>query len=398
MNKTRNLLSDAELVRKHLLNEAAPEEQQMLAKRIKECPALQEQINDLRRPGRAKEELNGLQAYSAPKAYQAFLKRAGGGKKRHIHLLPRYRKYVAAALIVLAVGVTAYRAFQASQGEKDAVIPPGISQAQLTLPDGRVLDVEQKDMEVETGGETIRYKKGILSYLPAKASSHPYTPEGRDEAPNEVKTPNGGENIVVLADGTSVCLNAGSRLVFPARFFGKQRIVRLEGEGYFKVTHDPEHPFIVKTPLGEITVLGTAFNVSAYPENNVCLTTLVHGKVHCKAPNGEELTLKPGEQAIVTEQGLTARAVDVEEYMGWTNGLYVFKNRALGDIMDTFSRWYNVDITFENDDLRHIPFSGNVKRYENLNTFLDALKLTEKVDFKIENGTIGICSPSEKKE
>ena len=171
-----------------------------------------------------------------------------------------------------------------------------------------------------------------------------------------------------------------------------------EGEGYFNVTPDATRPFIVQTRLGETEVLGTTFNVSAYPESTTCLTTLVHGKVRCKSQDGSELILHPGEQAITTEKGLTGRTVDIEEYTGWTKGLYTFKNRPLGDIMNTFSRWYNTEITFDSPSIRNITFSGNVKRYESLNTFLNALQLTGKIDFKIENGKVRIGLPIEETE
>ena len=156
----------------------------------------------------------------------------------------------------------------------------------------------------------------------------------------------------------------------------------------FNVTPDATRPFIVQTRLGETEVLGTTFNVSAYPESATCLTTLVHGKVRCKSQDGSELILHPGEQAITTEKGLTGRTVDIEEYTGWTKGLYTFKNRPLGDIMNTFSRWYNIEITFDSPSIRD----------ESLNTFLNALELTGKIDFRIENGKVRIGLPIEETE
>ena len=83
---------------------------------------------------------------------------------------------------------------------------------------------------------------------------------------------------MILADGTTVHLNAGSKLTYPVRFAGKRRIVALEGEAYFEVVQDESHPFVVQTHLGEVMVLGTAFNVNAYTDASVCYTTLVHWK------------------------------------------------------------------------------------------------------------------------
>ena len=110
-------------------------------------------------------------------------------------------------------------------------------------------------------------------------------------------------------------MNAGSKLTYPVRFAGKRRIVALEGEAYFDVAQDESHPFVVQTHLGEVMVLGTAFNVNAYTNARVCYTTLVRGKVQFSAPNVGTVTLQPGEQAIVSASGTEKRTVDLDEYI-----------------------------------------------------------------------------------
>lgn len=100
----------------------------------------------------------------------------------------------------------------------------------------------------------------------------------------------------------------------------------MEGEAYFDVAQDESHPFVVQTHLGEVMVLGTAFNVNAYTNARVCYTTLVRGKVQFSAPNVGTVTLQPGEQAIVSANGTEKRTVDLDEYIGWVNGVYNFKN------------------------------------------------------------------------
>ena len=200
---------------------------------------------------------------------------------------------------------------------------------------------------------------------------------------NELIIPRGGENTVILADGTTVHLNAGSKLTYPVRFAGKRRIVALEGEAYFEVVQDESHPFVVQTHLGEVMVLGTAFNVNAYTDASVCYTTLVHGKVQFSAPNVGTVTLQPGEQAVVSANGTEKRTVDLDEYIGWVNGVYNFKNRSLGEIMETFERWYDIQVYYETPDLRDITYSGSLKRYGAVNSFLDALELTGDLTYKI---------------
>ena len=215
---------------------------------------------------------------------------------------------------------------------------------------------------------------------------------------NELVIPRGGENTVILADGTTVHLNAGSKLTYPVRFAGKRRIVRLEGEAYFDVAGDENHPFVVQTHLGEITVLGTEFNVNAYADTPVCYTTLVHGKVKFSTLNAETVTLSPGEQAVVFANSSTKRKVDLEEYVGWVDGMYIFNDRPLGDIMKTFERWYDIQVYYETPNLRDITYSGNLKRYGTINSFLDALELTGDLTYKISGRNILIYDKVEEQE
>ena len=162
----------------------------------------------------------------------------------------------------------------------------------------------------------------------------------------------------------------------------------MEGEAYFDVVENEEHPFVVQTRFGEVTVLGTAFNVNAYVNASACYTTLVRGKVQFSAPNAEVITLLPGEQAIVSANGSEKRAVDLEEYVGWVEGLYVFNNRSLGEIMETFERWYDIQVYYETENLRNITYSGSLKRYGTINSFLEALELTGDLTYKISGRNI----------
>lgn len=126
-----------------------------------------------------------------------------------------------------------YQAVEESQ-TRIAQIKPGSKQAVLTLPDGSTIDVQKKDINVIVDGVQVKYNKGVLSYRPT-VTTQQHEEENVDESPvksNELVIPRGGENTVLLADGTTVHLNAGSKLLYPVRFVGKRRIVTLEGEAY----------------------------------------------------------------------------------------------------------------------------------------------------------------------
>ena len=398
MKKFENVYQDAALMRRVLLGEADEAEQQELEKRLEECSDLRKIYEQLQNSETLKAAFKERQNYSSKKAYQSFLQKIGQveperQRRRSLHI----GWYVAAAVVIFAVGLSFYMLNSSSPKEESRpLIQPGTQQAQLTLPDGSVIDVDKKEVNVVVDGIQVKYKEGVLSYQPTVTTQHEEkNVEEQSAKSNELVIPRGGENTVILADGTTVHLNAGSKLTYPVRFVGKRRLVALEGEAYFDVAEDENHPFVVRTHLGDVIVLGTAFNVNAYINASVCYTTLVRGKVQFSAPNVEAITLLPGEQAVVSANGSEKRTVDLEEYVGWVEGLYVFNNRSLGEIMETFERWYDIQVYYETEDLRNITYSGSLKRYGTINSFLEALELTGDLTYKISGRNILIYGKME---
>lgn len=391
MKKFENVYQDAALMKKALLEEANESEQQELEKRLAECPDLQKVFEQLQNGETLRVAFEEYKNYSSKKAYESFLQKIG--QTEPAIKKPRTFRiwwYLTAAVVFLVIGLSFYMSNYVSiEEDSKPLIQPGIQQAQLTLPDGSVIDVHKKEVNVIVDGVQVKYKKGVLSYEPTVTTQHEEkNVEEKPAKSNELIIPRGGENTVILADGTTVHLNAGSKLTYPVRFAGKRRIVALEGEAYFDVARDEAHPFVVQTHLGEVMVLGTAFNVNAYTNARVCYTTLVRGKVQFSAPNVGTVTLQPGEQAIVSANGTEKRTVDLDEYIGWVNGVYNFKNRSLGEIMETFERWYDIQVYYETPDLRDITYSGSLKRYGTINSFLDALELTGDLTYKISGRNI----------
>ena len=400
MNKFENIYQDAALMRKFLLGEANEAERKELEKRLAECPDLKKVYEQLQNGETLKAAFGECKDYSSKKAYQSFLQKIGRmEKKERKPSISRVWWYAAAAVIVLAAGLSFYMSnFYSAVEEKRVLIQPGTQQAQLTLPDGSIIDVDKKEVNVVVDGVQVKYKKGVLSYQPTVTTQH--EEESTEEKPvksNELVIPRGGENTVILADGTTVHLNAGSKLTYPVRFAGKRRVVALEGEAYFDVVKDETRPFIVQTHLGEVTVLGTAFNINAYTDASV-YTTLVHGKVQFSSSSIGTIILSPGEQAVVSANGSEKRMVDLDEYVGWVDGRYVFNNRPLGEIMQTFERWYDIQVYYETPHLRDITYSGSLKRYGTINSFLDALELTGDLTYKISGRNILIYDKVEELE
>ncbi|WP_195477247.1 FecR domain-containing protein [Bacteroides finegoldii] len=398
MKKFENVYQDAALMRRVLLGEADEAEQQELEKRLEECSDLRKIYEQLQNSETLKAAFKERQNYSSKKAYQSFLQKIGQVEpERQIRRSLHIGWYIAAAVVIFAVGLSFYMLNSSSPKEESRpLIQPGTQQAQLTLPDGSVIDVDKKEVNVVVDGIQVKYKEGVLSYQSTVTTQHEEkNVEEQSAKSNELVIPRGGENTVILADGTTVHLNAGSKLTYPVRFVGKRRLVALEGEAYFDVVEDENHPFVVRTHLGDVIVLGTAFNVNAYINASVCYTTLVRGKVQFSAPNVEAITLLPGEQAVVSANGSEKRTVDLEEYVGWVEGLYVFNNRSLGEIMETFERWYDIQVYYETEDLRNITYSGSLKRYGTINSFLEALELTGDLTYKISGRNILIYGKME---
>ncbi|WP_099289844.1 FecR domain-containing protein [Butyricimonas sp.] len=199
-----------------------------------------------------------------------------------------------------------------------------------------------------------------------------------------LEVPQGSEFRLTLSDGTRVWMNAGSKLCYPEYFDGEKREVILAGEAYFEVEHDAEVPFIVKTADMDITVLGTSFDVKAYPEDEYVITTLATGKIKQKyVASGEEIVLSPSEQAVYMKSNglLKTERVDVGEAIGWKNGRVVMKNKPLKEIFKELARWYDFEVEYKNDRLQDTRFYLNMDRYDDIKMVLEKLQKTNGVKF-----------------
>lgn len=210
---------------------------------------------------------------------------------------------------------------------------------------------------------------------------------------NKLTTPIGGEYSLVLSDGTKVFLNADSELKYPVEFSDGKRIVDLKGEAYFEVHKDSLRPFIVRMNGAEVTVLGTSFNVNTYGDDGQIYTTLVNGSVRVSSmKNKQEEILKPGMQSVMNVQSglLTVRKVDVEPYVAWREGRFVFRAMTLDLIMRQLQRWYDFEVFYQNSELKDYEFRGVIKRDMDLDKVLSVIKATTNVDFEVKGKVITI--------
>ncbi len=176
---------------------------------------------------------------------------------------------------------------------------------------------------------------------------------------NTLSTPRGRLFHVTLPDGSGVWLNAASSLRYPTSFNNEDRTVELTGEAYFDVTPMAGKPFTVKTGnRQEVLVLGTQFNVSAYPEDPVTATTLLQGKVSV-----QRRVLQPGQQARVSgyTNALQIITADTSQVMAWRNGMFNFENADFREVMQQLERWYDIDVIYENG-IPPLRFGGKMER------------------------------------
>lgn len=260
--------------------------------------------------------------------------------------------------------------------------PPGGNKAVLTLGNGQriVLDSASNGTLFAQGGiSAVKLDSGSLAYNTGA--------DVGDIQLHTLSTPVGGQFRIMLADGTAVWLNAASSLRFPSAFSAAERAVEITGEAYFEVAKDATRPFKVSFNGNAVEVLGTHFNVMAYPDESKSRVTLLEGSVAVSNASGRKL-LKPGMQAVVGGT-ITTRQANVEEAVAWKNGLFIFDNEDIHSIMRKLARWYDVRSVYAGD-MPGLTFSGTISRYGNVSGVLDMLEMTESVRFELKSGTIQV--------
>lgn len=291
-------------------------------------------------------------------------------------------KIAAAACMILAFSVGWYVFTNSNQQLKKSDsyangILPGKNTATLTLASGKVIQL--------TGS-----KKGVV----INASQFAYDDGTRIGSNNEsgyqtISTPNGGQYKIVLSDGSQIMLNAATTLRFPSNFRGlSSRTVELKGEAYFEIAKDKLHPFLVTAGDQKVEVVGTHFNITSYSEESEIKTTLLEGSVKVSSlKTGLTKYLNPGQQASFSENAINVQDVEVEDAVAWKNGYFMFNYENLEDVMGKISRWYNIEVQYDDPSVKSVVFFGTISKFESILKVLNMLERTKKVKFQV-NGRI----------
>jgi transmembrane sensor len=271
-------------------------------------------------------------------------------------------------------------------------IAPGKHTATLTLASGRriVLSTALNGaIASESGVRISKTADGEITYETIVSSRM------KDPAMNMLSTNRGETYKIKLPDGSLVWLNAESSIKYPSSFAQlKSRKVVLNGEAYFEVQKDEQHPFIVESDSQDVTVLGTHFNIKAYEEDSNVITTLVEGSVRVhfqaavwsnkgKVGYKDEIMLSPGQQSLLKGESISITKANLDENIAWKNGDLIFTESSIQGVMRDIARWYNVEVVYVGE----IPtgtFSGNVSRSKNISQILQALEATKLVHFKLQ--------------
>lgn len=294
--------------------------------------------------------------------------------QRQVWRVSHLLRYAAAAAVIIAIfgGLFWYRQYT-------AVEPPVLSQQMLQA-------MEQSQQSGRTDGIRPQPLKPHDKTSITGESSAP-ADEWIEEVVEMIQQPAASEQLAALSidtreskeywltlpDGSVVHLNNGTRVIYPEKFVGDQRDVILDGEAYFMVAKDRRHPFVVHTYGGDVKAYGTEFNVST--RHHQAEVVLVEGSVGVTLSNTSyERMLKPGQMATLSSSGtLSVEDVDVQPYVAWNTGSFVFDNIPMQQLMDVLSRWYGFSTEFRNPEAKAKHFTGELDRYGSIEPTLDAI-------------------------
>lgn len=345
------------------------------------------------------------QEYWDLEAYQPLRKAAVDRFMQKIAIEPApvrkltWKRIAIAASILLLVAAGSYFLFFA-QTRTAKVLPgevatigdisaPSTNRAVITLADGSTMYLDSmRDGQLATQGsvQVMKLANGKIAYKPIE--------NGRDNAVqyNTLSNPRGSKVIdLTLADGSHVWLNAGSSVTYPVAFTTNVRRVSVTGEAYFEVAPDKRKPFQVARGNITVEVLGTHFNVNAYDDEPDMKVTLLEGSVRVSVKdspsNSQDVTIKPGEQAVVANKIEVKRNADLDEVMAWKEGKFSFgKKTDLESIMRQLARWYNIEVIYQ--DPIDVHFGGIISRQVNVSEVLHKIELTGSVHFTINGDKI----------
>lgn len=377
VNEYKDIKRIADLIFSELKGTISIEEQQELNRWKEESPSHQELYHQYLSKDFIARKFRFIEENNIRDAYREFEHRVA----QHGHLRKiRFYRYAGIAILLLTIGsgILLNKHFPGEPMVIAEQIQPGSTRAILTLENGKQVDISETN-----------YTTYISNEIPEASTGSEEAADSDSTAYRSITIPRGGEYALTLADGSRLWMNSESELRIPVHFAARQREVQMKGEIFFDIARDTSCPFIVHTSQGSLRVLGTSFNIKNYQDEDFMETTLVTGKIVINT-QGTKSCLRPGEQLRLDKKNghTSISQVDAQQYCAWKNGRFVFEKQRLEDIMNTIARWYSINIFYENQSVKDILFTGNMKRYEDLGQILDMLKLINRIGIEVNGNNV----------
>ena len=376
-----------ELIAEYSAGTISPADAELLRERLESDAEAMRLFREIRETEKILKSVQAQEKIDLQKSWQRLDSSLAGRPRKGWRLFWTVGLVVAASVALLLMFVSPFTRQVEQPGTlvSQVGITPGGVKAILQSEDGKMIDLTSStSSRIVTSDGLVLVNDSLkgLRFDQSKSENQPMKY-------HTLAVPVGGEYHFTLADGTRVWVNSASEVRFPNCFSGGKREIYVKGEVYLEVARDEKHPFVVHAGENEVRVLGTRFNLTAYPDEQKVITTLVEGSVEFRN-NQSSIRLKPGEQSVLDQEtnNLEKQKVEVSIYTSWVSGTYEYERMPLSDITRQLSRWYDVQFVYESTEFSNHPFTGVVKRDQSLEEVLSIIEKTTNIKFKISGRTI----------
>ena len=298
---------------------------------------------------------------------------------------------VAAILLITIVTLV----FLFNRNQQSSISKFAVNQEKVEPSVNTRLILSDQEIEIETKDSKITYDKKGAKVTIGKDSLLEQTALENQIIYNTLIVPYGKRSQVTLADNSIIWLNSGSKLIYPVSFSNEKREVFLEGEAFFDIAHNPNHPFYVVSRDVEVKVLGTRFNVCAYSDDVTTQTVLEKGSVELKFKastilDRSRITISPGTMAEYDpiSNEMNEKNVNTKLYTSWKDGIIICQKEPLESIVKKVARYYNIKITIANTGIVSETFSGYLDLKNSADEVLQVINETLKIEIEEKNNEI----------
>lgn len=388
MERKRNINS---IIHDQLLGQLSEEEEKRLQVWIESSLENKKNYESLMQDTDLSERYRQFATVDEEQAWKKFQEKHFQVRGIHRRMLWRY-----AAIFMIPIIIGA--AIWVGMWRNADTVPVRVQDDQLAMIRSEKMG-KQKATLVLAGGQEIELKSASHQSLQDSTILPKLSPEAMEETQsengdvtatdnNKLVTYDDSEFWLTFEDGTKVHLNYNTTLKYPSHFSAASRTVYLDGEAYFQIAKD-DRPFRVITANGIVKQYGTSFNVNTHVAG-VTKVVLVEGAISVLPNQGDEHKIHPGELAVLNgaTQDVQISKVDIEPYIAWNSGRFVFDNCSLETLMEVISRWYDKKIMFEDEDIKTIRFTGDLDRYGSIIPILKAIQRVTHLKMDVEGEAI----------